>query len=297
MSNKIAITGSSGFVGSVMKKILTIPDSLCFDIQKGDDITLGSVTDTIIQRADTIIHMGAISGVAKCDKSPDEAHSINVEATLDLAKKLKSRDGIKRLIFFSSSAVYGEAQDFIMDESHVTAPRTAYGRMKLEAESILGMASLDYPIIILRPSNIYGYGMTYKEGTVLSSFISAYLENRPMTITGSGSQKRDFVHVIDVARIVARLATAPTIRPGIYNLGGNETLSMRALAEIVNDVGDSTLGYRVPVEYKPDANESLYHDFRYSSDKAKQHFQYEPRINLRYAITERMLMHLRRVDR
>lgn len=290
----IAITGSSGFVGSVVKRILNIPDNLCFDIEKGDDISTESTISTICSRATTVIHLAAISGVAKCEQSRSEASMYNTEATLNLAESMSKLPGMKRLIFSSSSAVYGEAQSYLMDELHPAEPRTHYGQTKLLAERIMEYSSNSFQIIILRPSNIYGYGMSWKEGTVLSLFISAHLEKRPITITGSGSQKRDFVHIVDISRLYARLATAPSSRSGIYNIGGNETVSMRALAEMVNEVGESVLGYRVPIEFKPDANESLYHDFKYVSDKAKHQFQYEPKLNLRYAIAERMMIHLRK---
>ena len=69
---------------------------------------------------------------------------------------------------------------------------------------------------------------------------------------------------------------------------------MRALAELVNDIGETVLGYRVPVEFKPDKNETMYHDFRYSSDKAKHTFQFEPRFSVSDAVKERFMMHLRK---
>ena len=291
--SRISVTGSSGFIGSLLCRVLNVQDTHQFDIVTGRDITDEVITDQICQRSDIVIHLGAVSGIANCDKNRTEASATNTEATINLAHKLRET-GCHRLIFASSSAVYGEAQQYVMDELHPTDPRNHYGHTKLLAEEIIGLASINFQIIVIRPSNIYGYGMTWKENTVISAFLKAYLENRPIIINGSGSQKRDFVHIMDITHLYARLATAPNVRSGIYNIGGNETISMRALAELVNDIGETVLGYRVPIEFKLDSNETMYHDFRYSSDRAKHTFQYEPIFQVKDFIKERLLIHLRR---
>ena len=293
MSN-IAITGSEGFVGSLLRKMLVLPDSQCFDTTIGHDITNPHIIEQICQRANTVIHLGAVSGVVNCEGREPYARLVNTEATINLAERMRDIPGMKRLIFASSASVYGEAEQYIMDEKHPCNPRTVYGLSKLAAERIMQFASRDFHIITLRPSNIYGYGTMWKENTVLNAFIKKYLSNEPIEISGNGSQKRDFVHILDICRLYKLLATTGNLRSGVFNVGGDETLSMRALAEMVNDIGEAILGYRVPVTFKPSAQDSLYHDFIYSSASAKQAFQYSPIFRVSDFIKERFMMHLRK---
>ena len=280
MSEKrVVVTGSEGFLGSILCKRLRIPDTDKYDEVKGKDVCESKVQDELVKGAHVIIHLAAISGIAACEKDPDIALATNTEATIEIARKAK-KNGVRRIIFSSSSAVYGEAQDFVMNENHPCEPRTLYGKSKHQAEAILKLASPTFEVIILRKSNLYGWGTKWKGITVADQFIDKFLSKSSFEITGSGSQKRDFVHVIDVLNVYAKLTAATRVRSGIYNLGGTETMSIRQLAELTNDIGETILGYRVSVNYKPVTNEALWHDFRYDFSKAMKEFQYQPVITL-----------------
>lgn len=284
---RISITGSEGFLGGVIKKLLSIPYDSQYDILTGKDITRSEVQDEIASKFDILIHLAALSGVKACSNNPDYAKNLNIDSTLELARKLKISGG-KRFIFASSSAVYGEACTYKMDESHPVNPRSLYGQTKLAAEKILDLADKKFEIIIFRQSNLYGFGMKWKGITVIDQFIHNYLNKLPLNIIGTGSQKRDFVHVMDVMSLYSKVAQVKKVRSGIYNVGGTETYSIRALAELINDLGESILGYRVPIEFTPANNEVLWHDFKFDYSKAMMEFQYKPVMTLDDYIKERL---------
>lgn len=289
---RVGITGASGFIGSLLTKMIDVPTTSQYDILTGQDITQTSTQMDCVASSDVIVHLAAISGLKACEDNKDYATLLNTEATVNLAHKAKDA-GVRRFIFPSSSAVYGESQDFRMTETHLTDPRSHYGVTKLYAEQIMKLADRHFEVVILRKSNLYGYGMVWKGITVIDKFLEKYLAHEPLPITGTGSQRRDFVHVVDVAGLYAKLAKATKVRSGIYNIGGGECISIRELAEMVNDCGEAILGYRVGLDFKPATSEALWHDFTYDFSKAQREFQFKPSINIKFYIQERLLKHLR----
>ncbi len=288
---RTVVTGSSGYVGSVVSKKLKIHKSDQYDILEGRDLT---DTSTMLDAssADIIVHLAAISGIKACTDDPARATLINTETTIELAKNAKER-GCRRFIFASSSAVYGEAQEYKMSESHPTEPRSIYGQTKLAAEKIIELAGKSFEVIILRKSNLYGYALISKGITVLDQFIDRFLKHEPITITGSGSQRRDFLHVMDAVGVYCKLAQAKKTRSGIYNLGGGENPSIRELAEMVNDIGEAIFGYRVGIAYTQSSNEALWHDFAYDFKKSESTFQFKPVFTIDDVIKEKLLIGLR----
>lgn len=288
------VTGSSGFVGQLLCNVLSIPKADQYDIVNGptQDVTNEHVTDSVCQQADTIVHLAAISGLKACADDEAKSYAINTDATIRLAEKAKS-NGVHRFIFPSSSAVYGEAQSYGMDESHPCDPRSVYGKQKLEAESILDLASPSFEVIILRKSNLYGWGMTWKGITVIDKFIEAVTKREPMKLVGTGSQKRDFLHILDAVSVYSTIVRAKRVRSGVYNLGGQTPMSVRAIAELVNDSASKILGWRSPIEFIPDDGAPLFHDFVYDSSKARCEWQYSPTMSIEFYIKERLLDYLR----
>ncbi len=291
---KIAVTGASGFLGSWLCKILDVPKDMQFDLPDGD-IRKNDVLKWIVS-ADTIIHLAAISGVGDCERNSEKANEINYEATIELAEAAR-KSRVKKIVFASSSSVYGEANDYHINEQHETIPRGVYGATKLKAERYLSKLTSDsFRIIILRKSNLYGYGIKWKGKTVLDQFIEKYLSKTNITIAGNGTQKRDFVHLYDAARLYKQIALNEKARSGIYNVGGQETISIRALADLVNEIGESILGYRVGVEYIDADSGAGWHDFKYDWSKAQMEFQYQPHFTLDDYIKERIGKWLRETN-
>src|SRR3990167_10565092 len=218
MKDKISVTGSKGFIGSWLCSYLQVPNLRRFDLEAGDDLLYSTVQDLVVNRSEVIVPLAALSGLAACSERPKLADMINREVTIQLAQKAKAK-GVRRFIFASSSSVYGEATSYLIDEHHPTNPRNVYGETKLAAEKILDLANETFEVVILRKSNVYGFGMKWKGETVIDKFIESYLKKEPIRMNGAGTQRRDFAHIMDVVGLYAKIATAAKIRSGIYNVG------------------------------------------------------------------------------
>ena len=216
----------------------------------------------------------------------------NAKSVIDLAAQCK-KAGVRRFIFPSSRAVYWETRDYFIDEEHPVNPRTVYGRSKLEAEQILGLAGPDFTVVILRPSNVYGHGLFYKGNTVVDKFIERFIDREPIEIAGDGGHKRNFVHLQDMINIYHKIAVHPSARSGIFNIGASETISIQCLAIMVNEIGQSVFGYDVPIKNNIGETGISWHDYEYVWRKAQMEFQYRPYFTLDDYIKERFFLEMR----
>lgn len=287
MSKRICVTGSSGFIGSALCKKLSIPKESRFDIiNSPDDDVTKEATQRRIASYDTIIHLAAISGIKACGEDKVASYLVNTLSVIQLMNMIRKNPD-KRIIFASSSSVYGETSEYRLTESHPTNPRSEYGKQKEEAESTVRYSSCNW--IILRKSNVYGEGIFHKGYNVIDKFITNYISRKSITMSGDGSQKRDFVDVMDIVNLYAKIAQRDKCRSGIYNVGGPETLSVRSIAEMVNDIGESVFSYRVPIETDNDSVGTGWHDFKYDWSKARMEFMYEPKFTIDDYIKRRMM--------
>jgi len=289
----ISITGSNGFVGMWLCRALSINNYNRFDVLEGNDITRQSIQKKVVSGHSTVIHLASISGLKACQDDPKKARLINTVATMNLAK-LAKRHNVKRFIFASTSAVYGESNSYLMNEQHDLNPRSVYGKTKLAAEKILDLSNNNFTVIILRKSNIFGWGYMWKGITVIDKFIEKYFNKEPFEIRGDGSQKRDFVNLQDIIWLYKEIATAKSVKSGIYNIGGNECISIIALAEMVNSIGEYMFGYRVPIKHHNGDLGMTSHDFKYSSDKARCEFKFVPQFDIKSYLIERFKHEMRR---
>lgn len=292
MKNRISVTGSEGFIGRWLCRYLNVPVTNQFDIVNGDDCTLEDTQSDLVTLSDTVVLLHAISGIKACEAKPELAMATNAESVIDIALKAKQA-GVRRLILASSSSVYGEINRYVVDEQHEVKPRSHYGFTKLTAEKILDQASETFELVILRKSNVYGWGTHWKP-TVIDSFLDQYLRREAITLEGTGQQKRDFADLMDVVRLYGQIATAKKVRSGIYNVGGGEALSVRAVAELVNNLGEAVFGYRVPVVSRgQDTGASGWHDFRYDYSKATMEWGFRPMFTVQDHVKARLKQAMR----
>lgn len=290
---KILITGAAGYVGSTLAQMLIRKN---YDVHLIDNYSVPSNITSIdnvpiecidikdkldLSDYDTLFHLAAISGIDKCHKETDKAWETNVEGTENL---LKSFNG--KVIFASTSAVYGQAHHPEVSELHPARPVSFYGTTKLEAERIV-REQPNY--VILRFSNIYGRGLFCKR-TVTDIFIESVLKKEVLLIHGDGKQRRDFVHINDA--ILAYWCAMKSNFNGIYNIGGNEALSINEIASLVMDnYRDIFKVVTEGLERIPKDCGRKWHDFIYSSEKAKQELNYDPSYKVRFEIRSRLNAH------
>jgi UDP-glucose 4-epimerase len=255
------VTGGAGFIGS------NLTDQL---LQYGarvtvlDDFSTGrrehlpshdrlEIVDTdlaqnqrlhaLVEATDYVFHLAAQVGNVKSIDAPVRDAGTNIIGTVRLIEACR-RASIRRMVYSSSSAIFGEAQKIPIAEDHPLRPASFYALSKLTGEHYVRLASglLGLPAVCLRYFNVYGLPMEDSEYTgVISIFLRRLERGEPLTIYGDGQQVRDFVHVNDVVQ--ANLRAALEGRPGeVYNIGTGEGTTILQLADILAEL----IG-RVPV--------------------------------------------------
>lgn len=245
---KYIVTGGAGFIGSHIAEALAdrhevvVVDDFSTGHSanlKGFDVTLveGSVTDLpllkeVFAGADGVFHEGAIASVPKSVADPLATHEANLTGTLDVL--IAARDaGVRKVVFASSSAVYGESPDLPKKESMLPEPLSPYAVSKLAGEHYAAAFSRLYGLqtVCLRYFNVFGprQDPSSPYSGVISIFADRILEGKPITIYGDGEQTRDFVYVADVVR--ANLLAMEGNTEGVFNIARGRTTTLNTLAE------------------------------------------------------------------
>lgn len=261
------ITGGAGFIGSHLSEALleaghrvTVIDDLStgrldniaslyghpgFHVARAA-IENQVVLDRLTSEVDVVVHLAAAVGVRLIVEQPVQTIETNVGGT-ERVLQAALRYGC-RVLVASTSEVYGKGSriPFGEDDDIVLGPtsrsRWAYAASKM-VDEFLGLAyGREYalPVVIVRLFNTVGPRQSGRYGMVIPRFVSQALSSEPITVYGDGSQSRCFCDVADVVRAVVGLAEHPDAPGQVYNVGGTESITIRALAERVRDLAGST---------------------------------------------------------
>jgi UDP-glucose 4-epimerase len=242
------------------------------------DITDSQIVKNCVRGIAAVIHLAAITSVPYSVENPGLTHKTNVTGTLNLLKS-SIKEKVRRFVFISSCAVYGEPLHLPIDEQHPLNPISPYAKSKLEAEQLC----LDYHkaysqgSVILRLFNVYGprQGTNDYSGVIIR-FINRIMQNLPPVIYGDGLQTRDFINVQDVVTAILNAMGNTDANAEAFNVGSGKPTTIRELAETI--LGLSGAKLQVTFE-KP-----RFGDIRHSHAdimKAKEILGFEPRIQLK----------------
>ena len=244
------VTGGAGFIGShlvrrlvvdghevtvldnlVRGRLTNLDDILRMVRFEELDICESGVLDDVFRDADGIFHQAALGSVPESWKDPDLYRMVNVEGTRNVfqtAGKYRIR-----VVYASSSSVYGNVQTMPIPEDSVRDPLSPYGRTKLDCEIMAAkLAESGSQIIGLRYFNVFGTGQNPDYAGVITRFLQWLEKGEPPVIFGDGLQTRDFTFVDDV--VEANLAAmSGHIRHEFFNVGGGRSTSLRNLARIM----------------------------------------------------------------
>jgi len=201
--------------------------------------------------ADVVFHLAARAGVRASFSLEKRYRHDNVASTERLLGAARSA-GVRRVVYASSSSVYGEAQPPFA-ETRPTAPVSPYGRTKLAAEQLCLQASGDaLEAVALRYFTVYGPGQ--RPDMALRIFAEAALARQPITVLGDGTQSRDFTYVDDVVEATLRAATAPVAGMAV-NVGGGSRVTLLAILALL----EKLTGRPVQVNTAPFAAGDVHH--------------------------------------
>ena len=209
----------------------------------GASLSRGSVLDAELLRegvagADRVFHLAALPRVERSIEDPVGTHRVNVDGTLHVLEAARSA-GVGRIVYASSSSVYGSQETHVMSEDMEANPLSPYALQKLLGEQYLSMFAPVYGItaVSLRYFNVYGPRQP-GEGEyalVIGKFLEARRTGRPLTVYGDGEQTRAYTHVYDVAAATLRAAEADVSadRNTVLNVGTDVETSVNEIASMI----------------------------------------------------------------
>ena len=252
------VTGGAGFIGSHIAEALLrqnenvrIVDnfstgnpaniaSIQKDVQLFTlDIAAGDGLAEAFRGADYVIHQAAIPSVPKSILDPVGSNRANVDGTLNVL--VAARDaGVKRLVYASSSSLYGDSPTLPKHEGMTPNPLSPYGAQKLFAEIYCQVfwKSYQFEAVALRYFNVFGprQDPTSQYSGVLAKFIPAVLRNCQPTIYGDGTQSRDFTYVANVVEANLLACKAPGIAGEAFNVACGDRITVNSMLAQVNKI-------------------------------------------------------------
>lgn len=291
MENKeIVVTGGCGFIGShIVEKLLennnvTIIDNLSSgkmeNLKNPDHENLTLIEEDllecdleeILKGKDYVFHLAAKVSVPGSVEEPLDYNETNIDATVKLLIACKNNN-IKKIVFSSSSAVYGENLNMPLKETELPMPCSPYAAQKASIELYLKSFYEAYGLnyVALRYFNVFGPRQDENSpyAAVIPKFISAILKGESPVIFGDGEQSRDFIFVDEIAK--ANISAAESNYNGIVNVALGKSMTINHLFDIVSDVLESD----IPVKYLDERPGDIKHSLADISNLEKINFKPE----------------------
>ncbi len=299
------ITGGAGFVGSYLVRFLLERDQsvrVLDNFSTGKRENLEEVLSSIelvegdlndaeavaaaVDGVEFVFHEAAIPSVPRSVENPVESHEANATGSLALLEGAKAA-GVRRLVYASSSSVYGANPDLPKVESMRTEPMSPYAVAKLTAEHYCGVYHRLYGLetVALRYFNVFGPRQDPNSpySGVVSQFIDSILSDTAPTIHGDGEQTRDFTFVDNVARANYAACHESAAGGGVYNIGCQTRISINELWRHMKEISGSGLSPTYTEGRAGDVPHSLA-----DISAARRDLKFDPKIGVREGLEQTM---------
>lgn len=252
---RFLITGGAGFIGSALANRMVRDGHDVYvldDLSNGDqrflnpgvNFTQGDVDNipllwSLLRDVDCVYHLAARVSVAQSILHPRDYSRVNVGGTVSLMEAMRDT-GVRRVVFTSSGAVYGNQPRQPVRESDLPQPDSPYGVSKWAAEQYIHTIGALWQIetVALRIFNAYGphQSLPLSHAPVIPRFIQQALTGGSVVIFGGGQQSRDFVYVGDVVNALVSAATATEVNRQVINIGSGVETTIRSLVDRVEEI-------------------------------------------------------------
>ena len=298
---RILVTGGAGFIGSHIVEALSADNEVLVidDLTTGKrgnlegmdaEVIVASVRDaekvrSAMERVDYVFHHAAIASVPKSVDDPIASNQVNVCGTLRVLNEARAAK-VRKVVFASSSAVYGNTPSDLKREEDLPDPISPYAVTKLTGELYCRNFWLNYglPTCSLRYFNVYGprQDPSSDYAAVVPRFISAARAGKPLTIFGDGEQTRDFIFVRDVVRANILAALDEGHNGEAFNIACQERVSVNQLASLVlMEMGLSEEGM---IEHRAERKGDVRHSLA-DIGKARRDLGFVPAYDIRKGLS------------
>lgn len=276
-NERVLVTGGAGFIGShIVGRLIELGahpvvldnfstgtrDNLRdFDVEIVEgDLRNAEQVRAAMSGCAFVSHQGALGSVPRSIENPEETDDVNIRGTLHVLQAARA-EGVKRVVFASSSSVYGDLEELPKREDHPTRPLSPYGVSKLAAEAycVAFQASYGLETVCLRYFNVFGPRQDPSSlyAAVVPRFIDAALKEQPLTVYGDGEQTRDFTFVENVLNANVAAFTADGAAGQVLNIAGGDRVSVNELA---SEVGVA-LGTRAEIVHVSERPGDIRHSY------------------------------------
>lgn len=222
------------------------------------------------------IHLAAQAGVRRSWGTNFQIYTHNnllsTQKLLETAKEL----GLKRLVYASSSSVYGDTRDLPMRETSACWPVSPYGVSKLAAEHLCTLYSKNFGLDTVSLRYFTVYGPRQRPDMAFHRFIRAQLEGSGIRLYGDGGQSRDFTYVSDIVEATIAAALTPEAKGGIFNIGGGSRVSVNQVMAMLEEI----TGKQAPIERLAVAKGDV-RDTEADTSRARAVLGFNPRFDLK----------------
>ena len=301
---RIVVTGAAGFIGSNLTDSLleqgaevTGIDNLfngrlenleeafkhnTFEFHKGDIRDLNFLLD-VFKNVDIVYHEAAFTSVPQSVKMPENCNDVNVNGVLNVLNAARRMD-VGKIIYASSSSVYGDTPTLLKREDMRRLPISPYGVAKLACEAYMQVYYQVYGLktITLRYFNVFG--PRQKDSTysgVIAIWLGNIIRNEDLTIFGDGTNSRDFTYIKDVIQ-ANLLAAKQDVSGEIFNIGAGSPISLTELAKLILKITNKENLKIIYAEPRPGDIIHSYADI----SKAKKALTFEPKYNQEQGLKE-----------
>lgn len=293
----ILVTGGGGFIGShlvdhllesgnkvwVLDNFSTghrsnLPSSNpSLTIVEGD-IRDVQIVDSVMSKVTAVVHLAAVASVQASIEDPLGTHQVNLVGTLNLLEAAR-KYSVKRFVFASSAAVYGDVQTLPVTEDISLAPLTPYAADKLASEYYLDFYRRQYGLkpVVFRFFNIFGprQDPSSPYSGVISIFMERAINDLPITVFGDGRQSRDFVYVVDLVTVLTRAVESEQDFSQPMNVGNGQETNLNHLLELICGFSGKSLDVTYDAFRPGDIRHSLA-----DNNRLQQQFAYEKQYSL-----------------
>lgn len=293
------VTGGAGFIGShVVHELVRHGHAVRVvdDLSTGEranlravagavDLVVADVRDPdtclqVVRDIEIVFHLAALPSVTRSFSDPWKTHDVNVSGTMQLLEASRTA-GVRRVVYSSSSSVYGDTAVLPKVETVEPVPRSPYAASKLAGEQyVLALARAGVlEGVALRYFNVFGPRQSPDSpyAAVVPLFLRAALEGGVATVYGDGLQTRDFTYVANVvaANLLAATQPAATVSGHACNVGAGDRVSLRRLLELIEEVTGRTVRWQAVAARVGDVRDS-----QAGLNRAREVLGYEPRVSL-----------------